>query len=192
MCLLGQSSLILQQFNFFTVNFDCMSQRYRKDNDPPVWWEDVPLGEELLGSCLCFAACSIIHRRWEQTEHISQCWGGEQWGFGFTLWQEDEGIATWELVFCLTAFIPQILKKEICNITDLTRLSLQLFRKRMLEKRNLRVGLHVSLRVQGRNDCGGGCLFLGKRGEEKKCDLIQIGGGLTAVLWNIICFTVLR
>lgn len=100
----------------FTVNLDCMSQRYRKDNDLPVWWDDVPLGKELLGSCLCFDTCSIIHRRWEQTEHVRQCWGGEQWGFGFTLWQENEGIATWELVFCLTAFIPQPLKRRFATL----------------------------------------------------------------------------
>lgn len=67
----------------------------------------------------------------------------------------------------LDCFYTTTSEKEICNITELIQLSLQLFRKRMFEKRSVRVGLHVSLWAQGRNYCGGVLIFMKKRRKKR-------------------------
>lgn len=61
-----------------------------------------------------------------------------------------------------------------------------------MEKKSVKVGLHVGLNVQGRNGGGGGHLFCVKKTSKEVSGLIQIGGVSIAVLQNVTCFTVLR
>lgn len=100
---------------------------------------------KLLGTCLCFNTCLIIHRRGDGARlPVWQWWAMQIWvHVAAGRWGNcSSGAHVLVEYFYATAS-----GKEIFNTRNLTQLSLQLLR--ILGKKRVKVGLHIGL-------CGGG------------------------------------